>query len=317
MFVRERAFQHFGIGGGNAANRCKRAPRTVINKFREGGKVVPAAMSYEEVFGNNEVDHAVPMPIENDPDVVGTDGETEADVRDESSQPGSDSIESNAVQANQRRTHTPSSSRQRSMEEALQIGTRKQLDRKWASFLHEANIPFNVIRHPAFVSAVVETAKAGMVYQPPSYNFCRTKMVDYNQTAMKAQVAQRTNPSIQLYGATLCSDGWDNTTRRPLMNMMLVCPAGDVFLGSVDTTGKKKDKEYTATSMAKYIEEVGPRNIVQICTDNASVMLGAMRILERKYKHLYRQGCAAHILDLLLEDWGKSRWVKDLVERGK
>jgi hypothetical protein len=27
---------------------------------------------------------------------------------------------------------------------------------------------------------------------------------------------------------------------------MLVCPAGDVFIGSIDTTGHKKTKEYIA-----------------------------------------------------------------------
>lgn len=52
-------------------------------------------------------------------------------------------------------------------------------------------------------------------------------------------------------------------------------------------------------------KEVVPLNIVQVCTDNASVILEAMRILEMTYRHLYSQGCAAHILDLLFEDWRK------------
>lgn len=44
---------------------------------------------------------------------------------------------------------------------------------------------------------------------------------------------------------------------------------GDVFLGSVDTTGRKKDMDYTANEMAKCIQAVGPQNFVQVCTDNA------------------------------------------------
>ncbi|MBE3102980.1 MAG: DUF domain-containing protein, partial [Bacilli bacterium] len=61
------------------------------------------------------------------------------------------------------------------------------------------------------------------------------------------------------------------------------------------------------------IEQVGPTNVVQLCTDNAAIMTGAMSSLLEKYPHMYKQGCAAHILDLLLEDWGKSQSIKDLV----
>ena len=57
---------------------------------------------------------------------------------------------------------------------------------------------------------------------------------------------------------------------------MLVCPVGDIFLGSIDTTGNKKDKGYIAQKLIEYIEAVGPQNVVQICSDNASAMLGAM-----------------------------------------
>jgi len=69
--------------------------------------------------------------------------------------------------------------------------------------------------------------------------------------------------------------------------------------------------------MAEYIDAVGPQNVVQICTDNASAQLGACNLLEVQYPHVYTQGCAAHILDLLLEDWYKENWVKDLVNKAK
>ena len=63
-----------------------------------------------------------------------------------------------------------------------------------------------------------------------------------------------TSFSIETYGVSLCSDGWDNVVHRPLMNIMLSCPAGDIFLGSVDTSGNKKIKEYIAGELKKFIE---------------------------------------------------------------
>ena len=96
---------------------------------------------------------------------------------------------------------------------------------------------------------------------------------------------------------------------------MLVCPAGDVFLGLVDTTGEKKDIAYTTNMLAQYVDEIGSKNIVQLCTDNAAVMTGALKSLQERYPHMYTQGCAAHIMDLLLEDWGKEERVKGLVAK--
>ena len=44
-------------------------------------------------------------------------------------------------------------------------------------------------------------------------------------------------------------------------------------------------------------------------------MTAASRHIFQSISHLYVQGCAAHCLDLLLEDWGKEEWVKKLVKK--
>jgi hypothetical protein len=46
---------------------------------------------------------------------------------------------------------------------------------------------------------------------------------------------------IHKYGATICSDSWDNVAWHPLLNVMFACPSGDVFIGSIDTTREQKD----------------------------------------------------------------------------
>jgi hypothetical protein len=101
------------------------------------------------------------------------------------------------------------------------------------------------------------------------------------------------------------------------MNVMLSCPEGDIFLGSIDTTGNKKTKAYIATELKKFINAVGPRFVTQICTDNATNMLGAMDDIVATYPHIFKQGCVAHALDLMLEDWAKTEQFKDLINRAK
>ena len=101
------------------------------------------------------------------------------------------------------------------------------------------------------------------------------------------------------------------------MNIMLSCPTGDIFLGSVDTSGNKKTKEYIARELKKFIKQIGPMKVSQICTDNAANMLEAVDKVIETYPHIYKQGCAAHALDLLLEDWAKIPQFKDLIAKAK
>jgi hypothetical protein len=211
----------------------------------------------------------------------------------------------------------PRSLSQQAFTEVYHITKRKELDEKWTAFFYEANVAFNVARHPAFIAAVKATSAAGFYYSPPTYHAMRTRHIEPKLKKVKAEIEKATKQSIILYGATICSDGWNNVIHRPLMNVMLVCPAVDIFIGSVDTTGHKKTKEYIAGELKTYIEAISPNNVTQICTDNASAMLGALDELVATYPHLYKQDCAAHILNLLLEDWRKEEMFKALIIRAK
>jgi hypothetical protein len=61
--------------------------------------------------------------------------------------------------------------------------------------------------------------------------------------------------------------------------------------------------------MDKYIEEVGPHNVVQICTDNASSMKAAVDIITDRYSYIYFQGCDESVVGRLGEG--------DVDERGQ
>jgi hypothetical protein len=101
------------------------------------------------------------------------------------------------------------------------------------------------------------------------------------------------------------------------MNVILVCLVGDIFIGLVDTIGYKKTKEYVADELKSYIEVIGLNNVTQICSDNASAMLGAQDELVALNPHLYKQDCCTHILDFLLEDWEKEEMLKTSITRAK
>ena len=162
------------------------------------------------------------------------------------------------------------------------------------------------MRHLAFVYAMRGTARHLMsAYKPPSYNAICTMLLAAKKKNLDKQMKKKLGNSIEKYGVTLCCDGWDNVQNWLLLNMVQCGTKRDVFLGTIDTTGSHKDHTYVATQILSFVQKVGADNVVQICTNNALVMSLAACHVMRLNPHMYVQGCTAHCLDLLLEDWAQ------------
>ncbi len=71
---------------------------------------------------------------------------------------------------------------------------------------------------------------------------------------------------------TICSNGWNNITWHPLLNIMFVYHSGNVFINSIYTIGEQKYAQYICNALAEYIKTIEVDSIVQICTYNVSNM---------------------------------------------
>jgi hypothetical protein len=78
------------------------------------------------------------------------------------------------------------------MSEAYHIKKQKELDEKWATFFYEANVAFNVVRHPPFVAAVQATSQARFDYDPPSYHAMRMTLIKPRRKHVKEEVKKAT-----------------------------------------------------------------------------------------------------------------------------
>ena len=189
-------------------------------KFLECGGRIPARMEPNEMYGQSREEN-VPTSSQSTPTNGGIANVTS--VGPSSAVRGTSSIEPSWVASCTVRSR---SMRQQDLDEVYQLNTRKELDEKWASFFYDANVPFNVGRHPTFVEAVNATASASFNYKPPLYNTVRTTLIESKKMEVEAEVKKATSFSIETYGVSLCSDGWDNVVHHPLMNIMLSCPVG-------------------------------------------------------------------------------------------
>jgi hypothetical protein len=119
-------------------------------------------------------------------------------------------------------------------------------------------------------------------------------------------------------GCTTMSDGWTDKRRRTILNFLVNSPKGTVFLKSVDASHITKTADKIFEMIDQVVEEVGEENVVQIVTDNAANYKAAGAMLMDKRKKLYWTPCAAHCIDLMLEDFEKKTTIhRETIARGK
>ncbi|WVZ50320.1 hypothetical protein U9M48_001585 [Paspalum notatum var. saurae] len=102
-------------------------------------------------------------------------------------------------------------------------------------------------------------------------------------------------------GVTICSDGWSDPRRRPIINFIAVFEKASIFLRADNCEGQVKTKEYIAEKLRGIIEEVGRQNVVQIITDNAANCKGAGLLIEVEYDNIFWTPCVVHTLNLAMK----------------
>ncbi len=70
----------------------------------------------------------------------------------------------------------------------------------------------------------------------------------------------------------------------------------------MDTNGIEKNALFLASILEKFIEQVGPTNVVQVTTDIVLVNPTAWNMVSSKYPHIFFQGSVVHALNLLVQD---------------
>ncbi|XP_027351371.1 uncharacterized protein LOC113862485 [Abrus precatorius] len=188
------------------------------------------------------------------------------------------------------------------LERAFNVDERNQLRVEIARMFYSAGLSFHLARNPYYVSSYSFAANHNVSgFLPPSYNALRTSLLQQKRSHIE-RLLQPIKSLLPIKGVTLVSDGWTNVQRRPLINFMAVSEGGSIFLKAVDGSKEYKDKHYMASIMKDVINEVGPKNVVQIITDNAPVCKAAGMLIEAEFHHVFWTLCVVHTLNLALKN---------------
>ena len=82
-------------------------------------------------------------------------------------------------------------------------------------------------------------------------------------------------------------DGWTDCCRQTLINLLVYCPKGTVFLKLIDASHASKTANLLYKVFRDVVLYVGPENVVHIVTSNAANYVATGRLLEAKFPKLY------------------------------
>ena len=205
---------------------------------------------------------------------------------------------------------------QPSVKSMLKVKEKKDADTLVGRCLLWSDIPFNFANNPFYMSMFEAAAVIGPGYKPPTYEELRGPILQ-NEKAECSHRLEDLRKSWELTGCTVMSDGWTDMKGRTLLNFLVHCPRGTMFLKSVDASAHVKDAGLLCRLLDDFIQEVGPQHVVQVITDNAANYVSAGRMLMDMYPSLFWTPCAAHCLDLMLEDLAKIDWIKDTIDSAR
>ena len=80
-------------------------------------------------------------------------------------------------------------------------------------------------------------------YIPPGYNTLRTTLLQKEKSNIE-NLLEPIKKTCNEKGVGICSDGWSDAQRRPLINIMAVSESGLMFLKVINCEGEIKDKHF-------------------------------------------------------------------------
>ncbi|WOL01104.1 hypothetical protein Cni_G09817 [Canna indica] len=140
----------------------------------------------------------------------------------------------------------------------------------------------------------------GIGYKPP-YHDMREKLL--KKTVANIDVTlEEFREEWKRTGCSIMSDGWIDRKRRSICNFLVNSPKGTIFLYSLDTSNISKTTDKVLKMLDDAIKFLGEENVVQVVTDNVANYKAAGEMLIQQRNTLYWTPCAAHCIDLILED---------------
>ncbi|XP_054782037.1 uncharacterized protein LOC129289285 [Prosopis cineraria] len=153
-------------------------------------------------------------------------------------------------------------------------------------WLYDCCIPMNAVNSVYYQPMIDAISAIGPGYKGPTYHAVRTKLLQ----DMKKEVQLLVDECRSFWaetGCTIMADGWQDQRNRQLINFLVYCPRGMVFIKSVDASDIVKDAQNLCNLFMDMVAFTGANNVVHLVTDNAANYKAAGRLLNDKFPSIF------------------------------
>lgn len=185
-------------------------------------------------------------------------------------------------------------------------------------FLYDIGVPLDAVNSVYFQPMLDAIALEGTGVVGPSHHDLRGWILKSAVNDVKVDM----DYSARAWGRTGCSILVEECIigkekEMTVVNFLVYCPQGTMFLKSVDVTNIMDSAESMFELIKEVVEEVEPKNVLQVITPNDECYAAVGKRLSETYPALYWAPCAANSIILMLEDFGKFEWINTVLEQCK
>jgi len=173
-----------------------------------------------------------------------------------------------------------------------------------------SDLPLSITKTNPFWQPMCDAiAVVGPGYKSATYEELQGPILQAEKQDINSRLAE-SKKTWEVTGCTVMSEGWTDRKGRTLLNFLVHCPKGTMFIKSLNASEHIKDATTICELLDGFIRDIGVQNVVQVITDNVANYVSAGKMLMERHPTLFWTPCSAHCLDLLLicclRIWGNS-----------
>nr|XP_019703113.1 double-stranded RNA-binding protein 1 isoform X2 [Elaeis guineensis] len=138
-----------------------------------------------------------------------------------------------------------------------------------ARWMYEAAIPFEAMKLDSFRVAIESIGRYRVGMKPPTAYEVRVPLLK-KEVAHIDEIMKSHREEWARIGCTIMSDGWQDKSQRTLINFLVNCLKGSMFIEYVDVSVYMKTGENLFKLLDRMVQKVGVENVVQVVIDNAA-----------------------------------------------
>lgn len=182
-------------------------------------------------------------------------------------------------------------------------------------FFYETVTDFNAVKSPSFLTMINTTLGGGHVI--PSCEELKGWILEDAVKEMQNYVKEIKN-SWEITGCSIILDGWKDEKGRDLVNVLVNCPKGAVYLRSSDISSFVGDIDAMLLFLDRVLNEVGVENVVQIITYSTSAFMKEVgKQLTHKHRHVFWTVSASTCFELMLAKFESMSFIREILEKAK